>query len=407
MSTFGRIGVLVEVVLDEIGHVRVDQLVVRDAVAHRVGDGDVSEAGGEHEARRAQHRVGAELQRIEELVVDTAVDDVDPRRACGRAHPDPTAGAEQVAALDQLHAHQSREQGVLEVGGVVDARGEHDDVGLFDADRRARPQRLEQPVRIVAHRTHAHGDEELRKRLRHDAAIRDDVADTAGHADVVLEHPPGPRLVADQVDAGDMDAHAVGGGDARGLTVVVGGRGDERCGDDPVEDGTLRAVDIGEERLERSHPLLDAGLDIDPLLVVDHPRHRIEREGPLLPREVEGHALCEIARCERVGATPQLGLGHLGEGAVDLAVRLASTDRSAHAGRHVEHLVPRRMLRFVRARRLEAGVAVEQVSHDVSLLSRVAGRFQRPALRVRACEKRTGPGYFAGPCVFGMPSTRE
>ena len=87
------------------------------------------------QAGRAEHRVGAELQRVEELVVDAAVDHVDAGRAGGGAHPHPAARAEQVAALDELDAHQAGEQGVLEVGGVVDAGGEHDDRRVLDAVR--------------------------------------------------------------------------------------------------------------------------------------------------------------------------------------------------------------------------------------------------------------------------------
>ncbi len=124
-----------EVVADEVGHVGVDELVVGDAVADRVGDRHVAEPRGEQQAGRAEHRVGAELQRIEELVVDAAVDHVDAGRTGGGAHPHPAAGAEQVAALDQLDAHQAGEQRVLEVGRVVDAGGEHDDRRVFDAVR--------------------------------------------------------------------------------------------------------------------------------------------------------------------------------------------------------------------------------------------------------------------------------
>ena len=69
------------------------------------------------------------MQRVEVLVVDAPVDDVDRALALRRAHPHPVAAADEVAALDQLDAHQPGEQRVLEVGGVVDARGQHDDLG--------------------------------------------------------------------------------------------------------------------------------------------------------------------------------------------------------------------------------------------------------------------------------------
>jgi hypothetical protein len=44
-----------------------------------------------------QHRIGAELQRVEEVVVHTTVDDVDAAWSPGRAHEDLAADALQVA----------------------------------------------------------------------------------------------------------------------------------------------------------------------------------------------------------------------------------------------------------------------------------------------------------------------
>ena len=70
----------------------------------------------------AEHRVGAEVQRVEVVVVDAAVDDVDALLARGRAHVDDVVAAHEVAALDQLDAHLPGEERVLEVRGVVDAR---------------------------------------------------------------------------------------------------------------------------------------------------------------------------------------------------------------------------------------------------------------------------------------------
>ena len=63
-----------------------------------------------------EHRVAAEVHRVEELVVDPPVDDVDRAVARGRAHPHLAADADQVTALDELDAHHPGQQGVLEVG---------------------------------------------------------------------------------------------------------------------------------------------------------------------------------------------------------------------------------------------------------------------------------------------------
>ena len=72
-------------------------------------------------------RVVAEHERIEELVVDAAIDHVDALEASRRSHVDDVVVADEVAALDELDPHLAREERVLEVGGVVDARGQQDD----------------------------------------------------------------------------------------------------------------------------------------------------------------------------------------------------------------------------------------------------------------------------------------
>ena len=76
------------------------------------------------EQTRAAHQgVGAELERVDVVVVDPAVDDVDRHLALGGAQEDVGAVAHQVAPLDQVHAHQAGQQGVLVEGGVVARRG--------------------------------------------------------------------------------------------------------------------------------------------------------------------------------------------------------------------------------------------------------------------------------------------
>ncbi len=360
-----------EVVPDQVGDVRVEQLVVGDAVAHGVGDRDVAQARGEHESGCAEHRVGAELQRVEEVVVDAAVDDVDALRSARGAHEDLAAHAQQVAPLDELDAHEAREQRVLEVRRVVDTRGEHDDVRVVDPGRGRGPQGGEQLVRVVADGAHAHRDEQLGQRLRHDPAVRDDVRDARGHAHVVFEHAHLAVLVADQVDARHLDAHAVGAADAGGLTVEVLRRRDETRGKDAVAHAVLVAVGVVEEGLQRADALLHPGLDARPLVIRDDAGHGIQGEGALLAREVEGDALGQVRTRQRLGATPQLLLGHLRERLVQLPVRLTRGGGVSGRSRDAEHLVVRRDAGCGLARRQRGAVTVEQVTHATTLLSAV------------------------------------
>jgi hypothetical protein len=64
------------------------------------------------------------------VVVDAPVDHVHPLEAAGGAHVHEAVEDHQVAALHQLDAHLLGEEGVLEVGGVVDPRGEHHHGGI-------------------------------------------------------------------------------------------------------------------------------------------------------------------------------------------------------------------------------------------------------------------------------------
>jgi hypothetical protein len=138
----GQARLLAEVEGDHLGDVGVDQLVVAHAVAHRVRDHDVARPRGVDQAADTEHPLGAELERVEELVVDPPVDHVDALVALRGAHVDEVVAAEQVAALDQLDAHLPGQQRVLEVGGVEDTGGQHDDGGSASfgaaAARRAR-----------------------------------------------------------------------------------------------------------------------------------------------------------------------------------------------------------------------------------------------------------------------------
>ena len=103
-------GSLAEVVADDLGDVGVDQLVVGDAVPDGAGDDDVAGPCHIDQARDAQHRVGPELQRVEEGVIDAPVDDVDAGLAVGGAHVGDVVAADEVAALDQLDTHLPSEQ---------------------------------------------------------------------------------------------------------------------------------------------------------------------------------------------------------------------------------------------------------------------------------------------------------
>lgn len=279
-----------EVVADEVGDVGVEELVVRDPVAHRVRECDVPGLGGVHDARAADHRVGAEVQRVEEVVVEPPVYDVDGHLAACGPHPHPVVAADQVVPHHQLHAHQPGEQGVFEVGGVPRSRGEDHDSGVLRPGGRGGPQRGQQPPRVPVDGDHVLLGEEGREDPRHGPAVLDDVRNPAGDPHVVLEDPEVAGLVPYEVDAGDVDAYS-----ARWLDPLRGPMEMSRVEEQPpghhtVLEGTAVRVGVGEIGLQGPHPLRHPALDEIPLQRVDDPGHQVQWPGPFLAREGVGHA---------------------------------------------------------------------------------------------------------------------
>jgi hypothetical protein len=71
--------VLAQVVADELGDISVNSLVVRHAVPHRIRQRHIPRAIRIHQSRHAQHRILPEDQRIQEVVVNAAVDHIHAR----------------------------------------------------------------------------------------------------------------------------------------------------------------------------------------------------------------------------------------------------------------------------------------------------------------------------------------
>ena len=104
---------------------------------------------------------GPELHRIEEVVVDPAVDDVDPLLALRRTKEDHAVATDEVATLDELDAHLPGKQRVLEVGRVVGAWRQQDDHRVSDPGGRGRAQRRQQATGVAGHPTHPFATEQV------------------------------------------------------------------------------------------------------------------------------------------------------------------------------------------------------------------------------------------------------
>ena len=150
----GDQGLFAEIKADHVRHVRVDGLVVRDAGADCVADRHVTRAIGAKQAFRTKRGVLAESLGIKEVVIHTAVYDIDASRALCRAHEHDVVFYKQVHAFDEFDTHLLGEKGMLEVGRVVHAGCEHNDIGLthIRGGGCGVAQRVEQQVRVVRDR---------------------------------------------------------------------------------------------------------------------------------------------------------------------------------------------------------------------------------------------------------------
>ena len=288
----------------------------------------------------AEHRVGPELHRVEEVVVDAPVDRRRPaarRRSCACRR---VVAADQVAALDQLDAHLPGQERVLEVGGVVDAGREHARrVGSSTPAGAAARSAASSRRRVVGDRPDPLLGEQLGEApgpspggSRSRRTCPD--GDRAGC-------PPAPgsrrrrrgrgRCPATwtRTPFGGLDARRLRGGSAASVAT-------SRRGHDAVGEDLAGAVDVGEERLERPDPLARR-----PPRRRAHSAAEITRgtrssgNGRSSPRERERDALVEEGAVERLGAHGEVGGGGGRDGVVQGPVG------RAHAPVAVEHLVER------------------------------------------------------------------
>ena len=105
----------------------INDLVVGDAGADRVRQADVSVAIRVDQTRHAEARVFPEDLRIKEVVIDSAINDIDRLQTLRRAHENLAVMCDQIAAFDDFDSHRAREKRMLEVGRIVNSRCEQHD----------------------------------------------------------------------------------------------------------------------------------------------------------------------------------------------------------------------------------------------------------------------------------------
>ena len=179
-------------------------------------------------------------------------------------------------------------------------------MGSATPSGRGREQGAEQPRGVLLDAAQPVPGEDLGHHVGQRAPVLQDVGDARRAAQVVLQHPEGALVVADEVDPGDVDPHPVGRPDAVRLAVEVRGAGDELARDHLVAQDLPGPVDVGEEHLQGPDPLGDTGLDDLPLGGVDDPRDEVHRQRPLAARERERDALGAQVRVAQPRPAEQL-----------------------------------------------------------------------------------------------------
>ncbi len=226
--------------------------------ADGVGQRDVAGAIGVEQSGDAEVRIAPERQRIEEVVVDAAIDHVDAPQAGRRAHVDDVVVDEEVAAFDERDAHLAREERVLEIRGVADAGRQHDERRIGDVRRRQRAQRREQRLSVLRDRTDLIAIEQARHHALGHLAVGEHVRDAARHAQVVLEDDEAAVLQADEVAARDRHVDVAVHADAAHLAAEVPAAVEQLARDDALGEDAALVVDVLQEQVDGGQALRQA-----------------------------------------------------------------------------------------------------------------------------------------------------
>jgi hypothetical protein len=340
-----------------------------------IGDRHAAGAVGFDEAGHPDQGILAPEDRVEPVVVDPPVDDVDPAETAGRAHEDQVLVDHQVGSLHQLDAHLLGEVEVLVVGGVVDPGCQQHHRRLGDPFGREPAEVAEQVVAVALHGPDGVALEEIRENPLHDRPVGEDVGDARWRAQVVLEDQELAPVVADQVHAGDVAADAARSRHPIDLAQVEGARQHRLGRHHALPEDQLAAVDVLEEMVQGPHPLLEPGLQPGPGAGRDDAGDHVERkdllDALLVGIDREGDAVVAEGAQRSLVAFPELDQAEV------LEVIEEPPVGAPRLGRRRQHLV-------VKGFRLVAGADRPPRSHGYSVCRhRERGSISEASRRLR------------------------
>ncbi len=174
---------------------------------------------------------------------------------------------EQIGAFDQLHAHFPSQERVFEIGTVETARGQHHRSGVIQ--RAGALEGVEQQVGVVVDGRHALAGEQLGEQPHHHLAVFEHIAHATGGAQVVFKHVVAAITVTHQVDPGDVGIDVAVQVQALHCNLVTLVRQHLLSRDDALLENALVVIDVGQEHVQRLHPLNAAAFDYLPLAGLD------------------------------------------------------------------------------------------------------------------------------------------
>ena len=214
-----------------------------------------------------------------------------------RPHVDDVVVDEEVAAFDERDAHLAREEGVLEIGGVADARRQHDECRIGDVRRRQRTQRRQQRLSVVRDRADLVAIEETRHHALGHLAVGEHVRHAARHAQVVFEDDEPAVFQADEIAPRHRHVDVAVHADAAHLTAIVLAAVEQLARHDALGEDAALVVDVLQEQVDGRQALRQAVDERLPLGGGDDPRQEIERKDTLgaffVAVDGEGDALGE------------------------------------------------------------------------------------------------------------------
>jgi hypothetical protein len=263
---------------------------LQEAGAGRIGHQDVAGANRLQQPRHAQARIGPQLERVQELVVQAFEDAVHRFQTLQRLQVQALVAHREVAAFDQCQAQIACQVGMLEIGFVVRAGGEqHDARFTFAGAHRA--QAFHQRLVGGGQPLHPQVAEGLGEEARDDQPVFQQVAQARRGLRALRHNPPATGGIARQIESGDVQIRCARGRNAVQGPQVAGVALHQRRRQQVAREQLLGSVHVGHDAIEQLRSLQHAGFDLAPAVRRDDQREQIERPGSLRPVGVGVHVV--------------------------------------------------------------------------------------------------------------------